>query len=53
MLSEASPKPGSRRRVGRTGADTQIQRPLKEDERNPMNLTTAVGNKRFGKGDRW
>jgi len=28
-------------------------RPLKTDERNPMNMTTTVGKHRFGKGDRW
>jgi len=27
----------------------QIQRPLKTDERNPMNMTPKVGKHRFGK----
>jgi len=30
----------------------QVQRPLKIYEKNPKNMTTAVGEHRFGKGDR-
>jgi len=38
-------------RVGRMGADTTAIK--KKDEKNPMNMTTTVGNFRVGKGDRW
>jgi len=43
--SEASPKPGGRRRVGHMGEDTTA---IKKPERNPMNMTT-VGKHRFRK----
>jgi len=33
------------------GADTTANK--KKDERNPMNMTTTVGNQWFGKGDQW
>jgi len=29
----------------------KIQRPLKKDKRNPMNMTTAVGKHGFRKGE--